>query len=98
MNQSVAVYNDWVARRRSDKMWVEDDPSPMGIDVRDPRFSWVVSLRGRNRWQSAYRLLVATSPELLRIGKADMWDTGVVESKTSIQVPYTGKPLISNCT
>ncbi|MEI6519366.1 MAG: family 78 glycoside hydrolase catalytic domain [bacterium] len=98
MNQSVAVYNDWLTRRRSDKMWVEDDPAPLGLDVRDPRFSWVVSLRGRDRWQSAYRLLVATSPELLHVGKADMWDSGVVESKTSIQVYYAGKPLASNST
>ncbi len=98
MNQAITIYNDWVASRRNDKMWVEDDSSPLGIDVRDPRFSWVVSLRGRDRWQSAYRLLVATTPDLLHVGKADMWDSGVVESKISIQVPYAGKDLSSNST
>ncbi len=75
---------------------VEFDPAPLALDVRDPRFSWVMPLQGRGQLQSAYRILVATSPALLRPAKADMWDSGVVESRQSVNVRYTGRALESN--
>jgi len=69
--------------------------NPLGIDARQPRFSWVLAHTGRGQKQSAYQVLVATRPELLGQDEGNQWDSGKVESEDSIQVPYNGKPLES---
>lgn len=43
--------------------------------------------------QTAWRVLVATEPGLLREGKADVWDSGVRESAQSVGVAFEGAPL-----
>jgi alpha-L-rhamnosidase len=43
--------------------------------------------------QRAYQVLVASSEELLKKDKGDLWDSGKVASDQSIQVEYAGKPL-----
>lgn len=43
--------------------------------------------------QTAYRVLVATSPDRLMEGKADVWDSGRQEGRQSAGVPYGGAPL-----
>ena len=75
---------------------VEFAESPIAIGTRVPRFSWEVPLTGRGRRQSAYQVLVATSEELLVPGRADLWDSGKVESPQSVNVPYAGAELRSN--
>ncbi|MBL7222907.1 MAG: family 78 glycoside hydrolase catalytic domain [Candidatus Brocadiae bacterium] len=77
-------------------MMVEYAGSPLAIGTRVPRFSWEVPLAGRNRRQSAYQILVATSEELLVPGHADLWDSGKVESPQSVNVPYAGAELRRN--
>lgn len=66
---------------------------PLGIDATRPRLSWVVSSSLRGDRQTAYRVLVASSPELLARGEGDLWDSGKTASGRSIQVEYGGKPL-----
>jgi len=69
---------------------------PLGIDVAKPRLSWVIdapqSQITRSVRQTAYQVLVASTPELLAMNKGDLWDSGKVESDQSIQVEYAGKP------
>ncbi|MCP4453388.1 MAG: alpha-L-rhamnosidase, partial [Planctomycetes bacterium] len=48
--------------------------------------------------QTAYRILVATSPHLLKESLADCWDSGVVKKSTSVNVSYAGHPLKDNST
>ena len=43
--------------------------------------------------QRAYQVLVASSLELLKADRGDLWDSGEVESEQSVQVEYAGKPL-----
>jgi len=74
--------------------------NPMGIDSRVPRLSWTIEGRGqkseaRGQKQSAYQVLVASSEELLKKDKGDLWDSGKVKSDQSIQVEYKGKSLES---
>lgn len=69
--------------------------NPLGIDSLHPRFSWIVESPHRGERQSAYQLLVATDPALLAPGKADLWDSGRVASQESVNIPYSGKPLVS---
>jgi alpha-L-rhamnosidase len=70
--------------------------NPQGIDVAEPRLSWVLvptnpALRGLR--QSAWRVLAASSREALRADRGDLWDSGRVDSGQSNQVVYRGKPL-----
>ena len=73
---------------------------PLGIDVARPRLSWVIIDSGqrsevRGRQQSAYQVLVASTPDLLANDQGDLWDSGKVDSERSIQVEYAGMPLES---
>jgi alpha-L-rhamnosidase len=72
--------------------------NPLGIDVRQPRFTWVLAHTERGQKQSAYQVLVASSPELLNQDKGDLWDSGKTASDDSTQVVYSGKPLASGKT
>ncbi len=72
--------------------------NPLGIDVPQPRFSWVLEHTERGQTQSAYQLLVATRVETLDHDRGDQWDSGRVQSDQSIQVVYGGKPLESGGT
>lgn len=68
---------------------------PLGIDLSQPRLSWTLWSRERGQRQTAYRLLVASTPELLAREEADLWDTGKVDSERTCHIPYAGKPLRS---
>ncbi len=68
---------------------------PLGIDVVEPRFSWEMHDARRGAKQTAYQILVASTPEKLAADEADLWDSGRVASDQSTQVVYAGKPLAS---
>ncbi len=69
---------------------------PMGIDVTAPGLSWQISaVEHRNVVQTAYQVIVASSPEKLAVGNGDIWNSGKVATAQSIHVPYAGKPLTS---
>ncbi len=65
------------------------------VDTESPRLSWELNSDVRGQVQSAYQVLVATSPELLAEGEADLWDSEQVRSNVTNQVEYAGKPLQS---
>jgi len=69
---------------------------PLGIDIASPRLSWIIESAGRNYSQSAYQVLVATTPEKLSRGHGDLWDSGKVKSNSSNQIIYEGRKLQSN--
>ncbi|UCH64159.1 MAG: family 78 glycoside hydrolase catalytic domain [Fidelibacterota bacterium] len=71
---------------------------PLGIDVLQPRFSWVLESPKRGISQTAYRILVASSEEALESERTDRWDSGKVESDESVNVVYKGSPLESGGT
>ena len=64
-------------------------PEKAIVTSKNPRFGWVFPIEGVR--QSAYRVLVASSPFLLREGLADMWDSGVVNDISSVNIAYSGK-------
>ena len=69
--------------------------NPLGIDVTSPRFSWKLLSDGKDVSQSAYHILVASSPDLLERNEGDLWDTEKVKSDHSIHLEYKGLALIS---
>jgi alpha-L-rhamnosidase len=72
--------------------------NPIGIETQPVRLSWKMhayeKLRGVR--QSAFRILVASQPDLLIKDRGDLWDSGEVESPESVLVPYSGSMLMSN--
>ncbi|MGB6150364.1 MAG: family 78 glycoside hydrolase catalytic domain [Pricia sp.] len=79
-----------------EKTRVEYVENPTGIDVIQPRFSWILKGEGKNRVQTAYRLVVSSSSEKLADTDADVWDSGKVISNSTNQIVYEGTPLLSN--
>ena len=45
--------------------------NPMGIDIVEPRLSWILKSEQRSCMQNAYHILVASSIELLERDKGD---------------------------
>ncbi|HYG34495.1 MAG TPA: alpha-L-rhamnosidase N-terminal domain-containing protein, partial [Clostridia bacterium] len=71
----------------------EHAENPLGIDAKRPALSWALEAPGRGERQSAYQILVASSPEGIAAGQGDMWDTGQVRSSQQTGLVYAGKPL-----
>lgn len=71
---------------------VEGRNEPMGIDIAQPRFGWVITSDKRNVMQRSYHITVSTTAD----GTADVWDSGSVMSDSSQWVAYKGKPLQPN--
>ncbi len=68
--------------------------NPLDIDILFPRLSWQIDANGiRGEKQTAYRIMVASSRDKLTEGKADLWDSGRVQSDQSINVSYKGRSL-----
>jgi alpha-L-rhamnosidase len=72
---------------------VEYLENPLALDVEHPRFSWFLEGAGRNRMQTAYQLIVSSTPEGLEKGIGDIWDSGKTASEATNQIEYAGKPL-----
>ena len=66
----------------------EGQTNPVGLDVVQPRFSWVLESTKRNVRQTAYEITV-------RQEKKQVWSSGKVASENSIHVPYAGTSLES---
>ncbi|MCG8684598.1 MAG: alpha-L-rhamnosidase N-terminal domain-containing protein, partial [Desulfobacterales bacterium] len=69
---------------------------PLGIDIANPRLSWVLESDQRGQKQSAYQVFVASSLEKLQKNHIDLWDSGKVISDETISVRYEGVNLISD--
>jgi alpha-L-rhamnosidase len=67
--------------------------NPRGIDLQTPRLSWRLDPVAGVGTQSAYRVLVASTPAILLKDQGDLWDSGRVASAQSTWVQYGGKTL-----
>ena len=72
--------------------------NPDGIDVVQPRLSWLVNGAVRGIQQTAYQVLVASSAQKLARNEGDIWNSGKVVSDQSVHIVYKGKPLTSRTT
>ncbi|MGA2501865.1 MAG: family 78 glycoside hydrolase catalytic domain, partial [Tepidisphaeraceae bacterium] len=71
----------------------DNQVEPLGMAIRQARFSWLVKDARRGAVQSAYRILVSTDSTVGETGPNLVWDSGIVPSDRSIQVPYGGPAL-----
>ena len=72
---------------------VDNLKTPLGIDDAAPKFSWQLHDDAPGAKQTAYEVLVASSPEMLKRGTADLWDSGRIATNQSINVRYGGPAL-----
>jgi alpha-L-rhamnosidase len=68
---------------------------PLGIEVPQPKLGWQIVSEREAVAQSAYRIIVASSPELLKQNRGDVWDSSKTPSDQSQQVRYSGATLRS---
>lgn len=66
--------------------------NPLGYNLEGLSFSWKLPVRNGIS-QTAYRIVVASSPELL--DKSPVWDSGKVPSSQSVKVDYKGRAFAS---
>lgn len=72
--------------------------NPLGVDETKPRLSWIIESDRRGASQSARRVRVASSAQILAAGAADLWDSGRMEDNCSAHIIYQGVPLTSRQT
>ena len=68
---------------------------PLGVGERIPRLSWTLESEERGQVQSAFRILVAASEGDLEAEENLLWDSGRVESGSTIGAEYEGEALRS---
>ncbi len=71
------------------ELTTEYQTNPIGLDVTQPRFSWILVSPQRDILQTAYELRVSTDVNF----KSIAWQTGKVNSDQSAFIPYSGTPL-----
>jgi alpha-L-rhamnosidase len=69
---------------------------PIGVDVKQPRFSWILESPRRGQKQFACQILVASSADNLNNDLGDLWDSGKMLSDRNVNIVYGGQPLASN--
>jgi alpha-L-rhamnosidase len=69
--------------------------NPLGIDATKPHLSWKLESNTMGQNQTAYQVLVSSSPDLLGQDAGDLWDSNKIASGRSQLVAYSGRPLLS---
>ncbi|MES1228220.1 MAG: hypothetical protein ABUL72_06075, partial [Armatimonadota bacterium] len=72
--------------------------NPLAVQTSAPVLSWKLKATkkaAKNLRQGAYRVLVASSPRLLKNDKGDLWDSGKVAEAASFGIAYKGSQLAS---
>jgi alpha-L-rhamnosidase len=95
---ALAILPSWSfaapARLALSRLETDAAAEPLGIANPSPRFSWALESAKRGVRQSAFRVLVASKPELTRAGRADVWDSRELTSSDP-WVVYRGPALAS---
>lgn len=87
----LCVYQFAISQSTVSNLRTENLKDPLGIDAKNPRFSWQIINDARNIMQTAYEIKVENNG-------AAVWNSGRVNSDSSVYVHYKGKSLQSNQT
>jgi len=69
--------------------------NPIAIDNTTPHFSWKILYDKGQMQQTYYEIQVASDSIALLKGSADLWNSGKINSSSSVMIPYRGKQLAS---
>jgi alpha-L-rhamnosidase len=95
---AVTAYADATSPRvalRVTDLKTQYSKDPLDIDAQ-PRLFWRVSSDARGQRQTAWQVLVASSPEVLAKDRGDLWDSGRIASAQTTHVRYVGSALLSS--
>jgi alpha-L-rhamnosidase len=67
--------------------------NPLGVEDTKPPLSWTLVSQDKAQKQTAYQVLVASSPARLQANEGDLWDSGKVESDRQLFIRYAGRDL-----
>ncbi len=73
----------------------ENTAQLLGTAVSKPRLSWRMNGAERGLTQTAYRIRAGAERSDVAAGKADLWDSGLVRSSLSLDIPFGGADLRS---
>jgi len=79
------------------KLTCENLTDPPMVDILTPRLSWINEATSDSRgiYQTAYEIRVSINKKDLIAGKAELWNSGKINSDASINIKYNGKALKS---
>ncbi|HMR83448.1 MAG TPA: family 78 glycoside hydrolase catalytic domain, partial [Niabella sp.] len=83
------------------KLKVEYLTDPKGLDVKKPRFSWVLETKDKKAFaqkQAAYRIIVASTQKMISKGVGDIWDSRWISAADMGHIVFNGSPLFSDRT
>lgn len=72
---------------------VEYRKDPIGMDVKEPRFSWKMESDEKDTMQSAFRIQVMKRDNVTD-SEVTVWDSGKKESDQSVLAEYAGEELL----
>jgi alpha-L-rhamnosidase len=68
---------------------------PPALDHQRPVLGWTLTTTQRRSRQTAYRILVSRDVKTLGRGIGDLWDSGIIRSDISVNIPYAGTPPVA---
>ncbi|MDD2599007.1 MAG: alpha-L-rhamnosidase C-terminal domain-containing protein [Kiritimatiellae bacterium] len=68
-------------------------PGLVPVTDATPEFSWSFNSKAKGELQTAYQIQVVSDTKFFKVGPADLWDSGQVNSADSLFVPYQGAAL-----
>ncbi len=76
------------AKLRVGGLKVDNLDRPLGLENLQPRLSWQLQSDARNVRQTAYHVLVASSRQLLKRGRGNLWDSDRITSEKLFGIQY----------
>ena len=70
--------------------------NPLGINVQNPRLSWLIESDETNVMQTAYEIRVESPTNSISNRKRMVWSSGKVTSEQSVNIVYKGPALLSS--
>ena len=67
--------------------------NPLGIETPTPHLGWEIQSTKSNLYQTACQVLVADNESILTQGTANIWDSGQIITRESVQFAYSGPEL-----
>ena len=71
----------------------ENMENPLGIDNPHPKFSWILTSTGQNKFQSAYEIIVGTDESSIKKHIGNVWSPGKIFSAQQNNISYGGDAL-----
>ena len=75
---------------------VEFVRDPVGIDMENPRFSWILNSGNRNTIQKRYRILISKIKRPTTDFSGEFWDSGFIDTNKSNNIAYNGSKKLES--